>query len=120
MQDYRFRSENRLPDTQSFQPCFDAPDFRAGTSHFLILARYNQRPLHRLGIVVGKRKVRRAVDRGLLKRLIRESFRHRPDQLHGLDVVVLVRRSPGRPDRVALREELEAGWDKLLAKRGQD
>jgi len=42
----------------------------------------------RLGIVVGKRAVRRAVDRNRLKRAIRESFRHEQHRLPSLDIVV--------------------------------
>lgn len=119
MPSFRFRPENRLPDTASFQPCFDRPDVRAGTEHFLFLARETHRPIHRLGMVVAKKKVRRAVDRSRLKRLIRESFRHQPGDLAGLDVVVLVRRPLAVIDRQRLRAELDAGWDKLLAKRAQ-
>lgn len=119
MLSFRFRPENRLPDTASFQPCFEQPDFRAGTEHFLLLARENQRSLHRLGMVVGKKKARRAADRSRVKRIIRESFRARPQTLAGLDVVVLLRRPLKDLDRRRLRAELDAGWNKLLAKRAQ-
>lgn len=119
MPSFRFRPENRLPDTASFQPCFEQPDFRVGSEHFLLLVRRTDRPVHRLGMVVPKKKVRRSVDRSHLKRLIRESFRARPEQLVALDVVVLVRRPLAFIDSRRLRSELDRDWDKLLAKRAQ-
>lgn len=117
--DFRFRRGNRLLDGHSFQNVFDAADYKAGDAVFLFLARENQGSAHRLGLIVGKKKVRRAVDRALVKRLIRESFRLRPEQLAGLDVVVLVRGNLRQPDGKTLRAQLDLLWDKLLAKRRQ-
>lgn len=119
MQDFRFPRDNRLTRPELFQPVFDQPDYRAGQPHFLILARENGLDRPRLGLVVGRKRARRAVDRALIKRVARESFRLRSPALTGLDVIVLLRRSPGRPDRTRIREELEDGWNKLLAKRAQ-
>lgn len=116
---FRFLRANRLLDGPSFQKVFDHPDYRVGDSTFLILASENQSALHRLGMVVGRKRVRLAVDRGLVKRLVRESFRVRPGQLAGLDIVVLVRGNLHHPDRRELGAQLERLWDKLLAKRGQ-
>lgn len=119
MQDFRFPRDNRLTSSELFQPVFDQPDYRAGLSHFLILARNNGLDRPRLGLVVGRKRARRAVDRALIKRIARESFRLRTASLAGLDIIVLLRRSPGRPDRSRLRGELEDGWNTLLAKRDQ-
>lgn len=48
----------------------------------------------RLGIVVAKRVVRRAVDRNRAKRVIRESFRIARGRLPDLDIIVQVFASP--------------------------
>jgi ribonuclease P protein component len=42
----------------------------------------------RLGLIVGKRHAKRAVDRKRIKRMLRESFRLGHEQLTSLDVVV--------------------------------
>ena len=43
--------------------------------------------------MVAKRNVRLAVERNKLKRVIRETFRHKYQQLQGLDVVVVVKKN---------------------------
>lgn len=63
------------------------------TPFFLILAIKSQVPQARLGIVVGKRNVKLAVDRNKLKRVIREFFRHEQELLAGMDVVVVVKKN---------------------------
>ena len=45
----------------------------------------------RLGVIVAKRVLRRAVDRNRAKRLIRETFRCAKASLPALDIVVQVR-----------------------------
>jgi ribonuclease P protein component len=115
-----FPRSHRLLDSAQFTPLFEKPQWRASSQHFLLLVAENDLAAARLGIVVGKRRVKRAVDRNLLKRLIRESFRHRQDNLAGLDIVVLVRANSNHPDRQAIAAELDKVWAKLLAKRAVD
>ncbi|MBL7251103.1 ribonuclease P protein component [Alloalcanivorax marinus] len=115
-----FTREQRLVDGVRFRAVFDAPDYRVSDRHFLILARRNGLPHARLGLVVGRRRARRAVDRGALKRRAREQFRLRQYELAGLDLIVLLR-APCPADGGRGATPLLAGLlDKLLAKRGQD
>lgn len=116
---YRFRRANRLLDGQAFQQVFDGADYKVGDNVFLFLARENQSDQHRLGVIVGRKRVRLAVDRALIKRLVRESFRTRPQPLAGLDIIVLVRGNLRHPERADLAARLARLWDKLLAKRGE-
>jgi ribonuclease P protein component len=116
----RFPRSHRLLASAQFTPLFNQPTWRASSQHFLLLVSPNGLAAPRLGIVVGKRRVRRAVDRNLLKRLIRESFRHLGDELAGLDIVVLVRANLDHPDPAAIATELTRVWAKLLAKRAPD
>ncbi len=83
----------------------------------------------RLGITVSKRMARRAIDRALVKRIVREAFRHAASGLEriaagsgvGVDISVRLKRSvalPGDPQRPALipwRRALRAEADELLA-----
>lgn len=68
----------------------------------------NGRVVARLGIVVGKRVARRAVDRGYLKRLVRETFRREQQGLSGFDLLVRPRRVLSRSEAVAATIELRA------------
>ena len=76
----------------------------------------------RLGLVVSKKNLRRAVDRNRLKRLARESIRLQQHQLPALDIVLLARRGVGELDNATLHRQLHGMWRRLArdaAKRGQ-
>ena len=85
---------------------------------FLLLVSPSPTTQARLGLVVPKKRIRHSVQRNLVKRIARESFRCR--QLPPVDVIILVRSPLKRPDRRQLRSELEQLWDKLLAKIDRD
>lgn len=74
-----------------------AENQRARTDAYLVMARPNQSGHPRLGLVVGKRILPRAVDRNRVKRCARESFRQRFAELPACDFVVrlLARPVPG-------------------------
>ncbi|MDF1822588.1 MAG: ribonuclease P protein component [Alcanivoracaceae bacterium] len=119
MADLSFTRHHRLLTPAAFKTVFDHADYRAGGAHVLLLARENGGLPARLGLVVGKRRVRHAVARNRIKRHGRESFRLRCQALSGLDVVLLVKSPWPRPAPAELNTELARLWDKLLAKRGQ-
>jgi len=68
----------------------------------------------RLGLVVGKRAVRRAHDRNRVKRALRETFRRRRAQLPAVDLVVQV--TGNDVSNAAVRASLEALLDGLQEK----
>lgn len=81
----------RLTRRSEFDAVFDAQT-SAKDAVLAVHARPNGLGRPRLGIIVGKR-VRRAVDRNRIKRLIREAFRLRREELPGdRDFVVIPRR----------------------------
>lgn len=85
---FGFPDTHRIKTALEFDYVFAQP-CRAANRCFTALARANQRPHARLGLVISKRCARSAVQRNRLKRLIRESFRHVQGQLAGLDIVVI-------------------------------
>ena len=115
-----FSRSHRLLSPSEFKPLFDNPQWRASSQHFLLLVSENRLAAARLGIVIGKRRVKRAVDRNLLRRLMRESFRHLGPELAGLDIVILVRANIDHPNKATTAAELGKVWTKLLAKRAAD
>jgi ribonuclease P protein component len=80
----------------------------ARSERFFVQAALNGEGFARLGIVVGKRVARRAVDRSLLKRLVRETFRRQQHELGSFDLLVRPRRLLSGDEIVMAREELGA------------
>lgn len=70
----------------------------------------------RLGLIVGKRQLSRAVDRNRVKRCVRESFRASRAGLPALDVVVRLARTP--EPGTDLFEALGQMWTKLIRAAG--
>lgn len=83
-----FGTDLRLKSAGDFDHVFASPG-RSANRCFTILARPNQCPYPRLGLIISKRCAKAAVQRNRLKRLIRESFRLNQQALAGLDVVVI-------------------------------
>jgi len=83
-----FDENLRIKTKGEFDYVFERP-CRATNRCFTALARPNQHPYPRLGLVISKKCAKSAVQRNRLKRLIRESFRHVQENLSGLDIVVI-------------------------------
>lgn len=82
------------------------------SQHFVLKHRSNACGGARLGLIVGRKLLKRAVDRNLVKRIAREAFRTVRWRLTSLDVVLRLAMSPESMDRSELRNEL----DRLLAR----
>ena len=104
----------RLLSSDDFKTVFDKAPLRSSHQHFLFLARFNQLPQPRLGLVIAKKHIRLSVQRNRLKRLIRETFRAKQQQLTGLDVIVLARKGMDKVANPALIEQLNAQWQRLI------
>jgi ribonuclease P protein component len=86
---------------------------RVQDGNFTILARANGGLPARLGLAIARKQIRRAVDRNRLKRLIRESFRHRQADLQGLDLVVMARSQARQRSNGELSDALARLWRSL-------
>jgi ribonuclease P protein component len=86
--------------------------------HFLLHYRPREAadaPGARLGLVVAKRFLRRAVDRNLLRRLAREEFRLLRSDLNSSDLVLRLAVKPSALDRQAMAEEIRRLLRKLIS-----
>ena len=72
-----------------FKPIFDTPSINLKGRNFRVMARPNGLKQSRLGTVVGKKKLKLAVRRNWVKRIIRESFQAHCLNFKALDVVVI-------------------------------
>jgi ribonuclease P protein component len=109
---YEFSRQYRLVNKHEFQSVF-AKSNKAVQKSLLALYQPNQRSHARLGMIISKNHVRLSVHRNRLRRLIRESFRHRKEALKGLDIIVLMRSKWSPLNNAALRDDLDCLWLKL-------
>jgi ribonuclease P protein component len=70
---YSFSTDVRIRCAADYKNVFDGALFKVHQPHFLLAKPSEQ--TSRLGIVVAKKKVRRAHERNRIKRIARESFR---------------------------------------------
>lgn len=97
----------RLLQASEFKAVFDQPDCKTSCREFLLLARFNDKTQPRLGLVIGKKSVRRAVGRNLIKRVMREQFRLQQHTLPQMDLVLLARRGADSLDSTQLATQLQ-------------
>jgi ribonuclease P protein component len=100
----------RLVNKVDFDRVF-ADNQRARTDTMIVMARTNQVGYPRLGMIVAKRLLGRAVDRNRVKRCIRENFRLLLPELPACDFVVrlLIKPVPGDEARDLKRTFKRAG-----------
>lgn len=103
-------SDARLVNKADFDRVF-ADNQRARTDYVMVMARPNQAGFPRLGMVIAKRLLARAVDRNRVKRCVRESFRQALPTLPACDFVVrlIAKPVPGDEARDLLRTFQRAG-----------
>ena len=109
--DERFPRQVRLLQSADYQAVFKSADCKSSDKYFTILARTNQSPYPRLGMAITKKKIKRAVDRHGLKRLIRESFRRHKVEMSGLDIIVMGTTATIHADNSQLFSLLDEIWD---------
>ena len=111
--DASFPKGKRLLNAKDYSRVFENADAKASHKYLLLLAKQNDEPGHRLGLVIAKKNVRLAVQRNRIKRLAREFFRKLPGSDPSIDVVLLTRRGIDQLDNVELSTILQQQWQKL-------
>lgn len=102
----------RLTDSRDFNRVFQ--DATSVKDHcFTILTRENAEKQPRLGMAVSRRAAPKATDRNRIKRLIRETFRHRQDRLGARDIVVIAKAPARHASRAELNQRLRRLWDRV-------
>jgi ribonuclease P protein component len=113
-----FARRYRLTKTDEFSSVFG---FRRAIRGKVLMLHYQPRPEGnteaRLGLVVGKKQLKRAVDRNKVKRVVREQFRLRLAGLPPVDLVVRLAVKPAPLDGKLLAEDFLALLDKLQRPR---
>ncbi|MGO3353829.1 MAG: ribonuclease P protein component, partial [Halomonas sp.] len=108
-----FPRQLRLLNAGDFSHVFEQADLKVHGKGMMALVRFSTRGYPRLGLIVSKKNVKRAVDRNRFKRLVRESVRLRQDHLPSVDIVVLARRGVQDIDNDTLHRQLYGMWKRL-------
>ncbi|PVZ82924.1 ribonuclease P protein component [Serratia sp. S1B] len=109
---YSFSTDVRIRCAVDYKNVFDGALFKVHQPHFLFLAKPSEH-LSRLGIVVAKKKVRRAHERNRIKRIARESFRLNQQAIASLDIVVMPKIGIEDISNAELHQQLKFAWQKL-------
>lgn len=84
------------------------------SDQFLIITRRNRANHARLGMAITKKKCPKANKRNVIKRQVRESYRHACRSFPAVDIVVLLRKSFGEDkSNTHLTAELTTLWQQL-------
>lgn len=112
---FTFQPASRLLQASDFKGVFDHAFYKVHQPSFLLLAikRTTADAPSRVGIVVAKRKIRRAHERNRFKRLTRESFRLNQHELPALDIVVMAKQGADLIPNADLQQELKKAWHML-------
>jgi ribonuclease P protein component len=123
---FGFSATLRLLQAAQFKNVFDNALYKVHQTGFMLLAMPaqsidtsalldpNQRIDHpRLGLVIAKKKIRRAHERNRVKRLARESFRLHQAELPVLDIVLMAKADAQTLSNEELHEQLKQAWRQL-------
>lgn len=111
---YCFGKDVRLRCAKDYQGVFNYTLFKVHQPCFLILASLSADfKISRVGLVVAKKKVRRAHERNRIKRISRESFRLNQHQLLGLDIVIMPKVGIEQISNADLHQQLQISWLKI-------
>lgn len=88
---------------------------RAKGEYATLVARENNLGIPRIGFLVAKRKVKKAVDRNKIKRLVKESFRLNKKTIANFDIIFLLNKEPDLKNSYLLSQELNRQWRKFAS-----
>jgi ribonuclease P protein component len=108
-----FVREKRLLTPRQFKAVFDSPSGKLPGRNVLLLVRENGLPHPRIGLVIGKKSVKLAVERNRIKRQLRETFRLHQMELTGWDIVVISRKGLADLDNPELARQFAKLWRRL-------
>jgi ribonuclease P protein component len=105
---------------KDYKPVFDNSRYKVSTKQLLLLATASQARRPRLGLVIAKKHVSKAVQRNRLKRVLRESFRLRQSEIPLIDIVVLARKDADKLAPLELRKMIDRLIDELILREMKD
>ena len=114
----RFSGHHKLKKATDFSSVFNEATVRQSGDCTLLLGKLSNHPINRLGMVIAKKNIPRAVDRNKIKRVMREVFRNQSSFPIDtcLDIVLLVRGRISKDTNGSLYQRLKLQLKHLLKK----
>lgn len=104
-QSHDFPKSKRLLTSRDFQNVFQQVAVKAGTAELFLLASPSVGSAGaRLGFIIARKQVKKAVDRNRLKRIWREEFRMLHNDYPDLDIIVMTRKGAHQLSRQAVHK----------------
>jgi ribonuclease P protein component len=115
-----FPKTARLLNARDYKPVFDHSRYKVSNKHFLFLAKASQARRPRIGLVIAKKHIPKAVQRNRLKRALREAFRLHQANIPLIDIVVLARKDADKLPPVELRSMINKLIDDIITREARD
>ena len=103
----------RLLTAADFRTVFDQVDVKAPSDLCLLLARFNKQDQPRLGFIISKKNIKRAVERNRIKRIARDYLRLHQHGLPNLDIVFMGRKGLDKSTNIEIYQLLNKQFSKL-------
>ncbi|MBY4676576.1 ribonuclease P protein component [Marinobacterium arenosum] len=116
MAEFEYPRQLRILTGGGFKSVFNNVTLKVPDQHILLLATPNGLSHPRIGFVISKKNVRRAVKRNRVRRIMRESFRLNQHQLPAVDILVLARPGLGELEKDELHRLAKKCWSRLRKK----
>lgn len=101
-QSQTFPKSKRLLTSRDYQQVFQHVIVKAGTAELFLLASPSAGTAGaRMGFIIARKQVKKAVDRNRLKRIWREEFRQLQHEYPDLDIIVMTRKGAHQLSRQA-------------------
>ena len=113
MPDYSYPKQLRLLTAKDYNQVFNHSLFKVSGPLGLFIASPNQLDHPRLGFVIAKKKVKLAVDRNRIKRVIKDCYRLNQHELPNIDIVFIARPGLGNKENIAVTKFCKYAWHKL-------
>ncbi|MDX1473776.1 MAG: ribonuclease P protein component [Reinekea sp.] len=110
---FGFRRDLRLLNASDFRTVFDQVDVKAPSEQCTLLARRNSLGLPRIGFILARKNIKRAVQRNRIKRFSREYLRLHQHQLPDLDIILMGRKGLDHLSDEQLHKLLQKLFEKL-------
>ncbi|GLQ32912.1 ribonuclease P protein component [Litoribrevibacter albus] len=113
MSGYSYPKQLRLLTGRDYNQVFSHSQFKVSGPLGVFIATPNSLSHPRLGFVIAKKKVKLAVDRNRIKRVMRDNYRLNQHKLPSVDIVFIARPGLGTKENLAITKFCNYAWHKL-------
>jgi ribonuclease P protein component len=113
MSGYSYPKQLRLLTSRDYNQVFNHSKFKVSGPLGVFIATPNQLDHPRLGFVIAKKKVKFAVDRNRIKRVMKDCYRLNQHKLPPVDIVFIARPGLGNKENEAINKFSKYAWHKL-------